>query len=108
MALAIAWRIALQSRTNQKYSYAVPRGGERTVNLGDVTTTLDADSDIHVGKSFLSENVDRLVHLGSQYFRLHQIKRASVDLDETPATLAVGHSSGSLLLKRREMQESAS
>ena len=71
----------------------------RTVNLGSSTTTLDTDTDVNVGEALLAENEDGLVDLSPQDLRLNELKRRTVDLDETVTALAISDGSGGLLLK---------
>lgn len=78
------------------------------VDLGDVTTTGDADTDVNVGELFETSNKKGLVDLVSENLGLDKGDGRTVDLEETLTGLDVGNSSGSLLLaegliKRKEL-----
>jgi len=68
------------------------------VNLGSVTTTGDADSDVNTGELVEAEDEDRLVDLESKDLGLDERDGLAVDLDKALALLAVGDSGGGLLL----------
>ena len=65
-----------------------------SVNLGDVTTTSDSDSDVNVGK-FVQTNQDQwFVDFESQDFWLNQSNWRTVDFDQTFTGFDVGDSGG--------------
>lgn len=68
------------------------------IDLGSVTTTADADTDVDIGELVESDNEEGLVDLESKDLRLDEVKGGSVDLDQSTAGLAVGDSSSRLLL----------
>lgn len=68
------------------------------VDLGDVTTTGDSDSDIDVGELVQTNQDQWLVNLESQDFWFHQSDWRTVDLDQTLTGLDVGNSGSRLLL----------
>lgn len=70
--------------------------GSNGVNLCRNTTTLDTDTNVQVGKLFLSQNEDRLEDLETHHFRLDVLNGLSIDLDETPTLLGKCHSRGCL------------
>jgi len=67
------------------------------IDLGGMTTTLHTDTDVDVSKSVFAEEKDRLLQLVGESSGLNQLKWATIDLDQTLSTLAVGHGSGGLL-----------
>ena len=69
-----------------------------SVNLGDVTTPRDPDTNINIGELVKTNNEERLVDLEAEDLRLDKLERSSIDLDETTAGLAVGNGGGRLLL----------
>jgi len=60
------------------------------IHLGSVTTPIDTDTDIDIGKLVKPDNEEGLVDLESEDLWLHEGKGRSVDLDETTASLVVG------------------
>ena len=68
-----------------------------TVDLSSVTTALDADADVHVGKAVLTQQQNRLEDLVAQDLRFNQLDGAAIDLDQTAALLAVRDGHGRLL-----------
>jgi hypothetical protein len=68
-----------------------------SINLRSVTTTLDADSDINVGETFLTQKKNNFVNFELQDLRFKEFDRGTVDADETVTTLAVGNGSGGFL-----------
>lgn len=69
-----------------------------SVNLRDVTTTGDLNSDIDVLKLVQANQSKRLVNLESQDFRLNQSDGRAIHLDQTLAGLDVGDGGSGLLL----------
>lgn len=69
-----------------------------SVNLGDVTTTGDLDSDIDVLELVQANQSKRLVNLESQDFRLNQGDGGAVHLDQTLTGLDVRDGGSGLLL----------
>ena len=69
-------------------------------HLGSVSTTLNADADVNVGKSAGAEKKDRLVGLDSEHFRLEKFNGASVDLDDSLSALAQGNSNCRFLINQ--------
>lgn len=59
------------------------------VDLGSVTTTGDADTDVNVGELVEANDEERLVDLEAEDLGLNQVQGRTVDLDETTAGLAV-------------------
>lgn len=68
------------------------------VDLGDVTTTGDADTDIDTGELVEADDQKGLVDLEAELLGLDEVKRLAVDLDEALALLGVGDCGSSLLL----------
>lgn len=66
------------------------------VNLRYVSSTLDADADVHVGEDGLADNEDGLIDLVSEDFRLDEVDGGSVDADETTALTGVCYCSSGL------------
>ena len=60
------------------------------VDLGGVTTALDADAHVNASEALAAEEEDWLVRLVAEDLRLHQLDGAAVDLDQTATTLTVG------------------
>jgi hypothetical protein len=65
-----------------------------TIDLGSVTTTTDAHTDVDVGKPGLAQQEQRLEHLVTQNGRLHRFNRGTIHPDQTVPSLAVRHSHG--------------
>lgn len=61
------------------------------VDLGGVSTTLDADADVDGTKSILSGNENGLVDLEAEDLRLEEVDGGAVDVDEATALLGVGN-----------------
>lgn len=57
------------------------------VDLGSVTTTGDADTDVNTGELVGTDDEERLVDLEAEDLRLDQREGLAVDLDETLALL---------------------
>lgn len=68
------------------------------VDLRSVTTSGDADTDVHVGNLVKADDQKRLVNLVSKSGGLDEVERAAVDLDEALALDALGDGGGRLLL----------
>lgn len=62
------------------------------VDLGCVSSSLHPEADVHILEAWASQQEERLKHLVSKDLRLDQLEWASIDLDQTTATLAVRHS----------------
>lgn len=77
------------------------------VNLGDVTTTVNADTDVNVGELVETSDEEGLVDLVSEDLGLDKGDGRTVDLEETLTGLDVGNSSGSLLLAEGLIEELA-
>jgi hypothetical protein len=67
------------------------------VDLGSVSTTLDADADVDVGELLRADAEDGLVDLELQDLGFEEFNGGTVDTDETMSTLAVSNSSGGFL-----------
>ena len=61
------------------------------VDLGGVSSTLHADTDIEGGERLLAGNKDGLVHLETEDFRLNEVDRGAIDADESSALFCVGN-----------------
>lgn len=83
-------------RIHEPFQYLVT--AFHTIDLRDLTTSVDTNTDINHFKSFLAKKVNRLIDLGPKDLRLNKLKGRTVDLDETCAALAVSNSRSSLLL----------
>jgi hypothetical protein len=77
------------------------------VNLGDMTTTGDANTDVNVGELLETSNEEGLVNLVSEDLGLDKSNGRTVNLEETLTGLDVGNSSGSLLLAEGLIEELA-
>lgn len=77
------------------------------VNLGDVTTTVNADTNVNVGELVETSDEEGLVDLVSEDLGLDKGDGRTVDLEETLTGLDVGNSSGSLLLAEGLTEELA-
>ena len=66
------------------------------VDLGGVSTTLDADTDVDGTEGLLASNQDGLVDLEAEDLRLEEVDGGAVNVDETTALLGVGNRSGGL------------
>ena len=60
-----------------------------SVNLGSVSTTLDADADVDGTESILAGDQNRLVNLETEELRLEEINWGAVDVDKATALLGV-------------------
>ena len=69
-----------------------------TIELCNVTSSLDTDADVHIGEASRSEELDRLEDLVLKALGLNKLQRASVEFDQTLAPLAVGDGHCSFLL----------
>lgn len=67
------------------------------VDLGDLSSTLDLKSDVHVGELVGSDDEDGLVVLVSEESRLGERDGLTVKSDETSAGDGVGDGSGGLM-----------
>ena len=67
------------------------------VDLGGVSTTLDADADVNGTEGILAGDQNGLVDLEAEDLRLEQVDGRAVDVDEAATLLRVGDSSRSLL-----------
>ena len=63
-----------------------------------LTTTLDANADVNVGETLLTEKKEDFVDLELENGGLQEFKRGTVHADETTSTLAVSNSGGSFLM----------
>lgn len=68
-----------------------------SVELRDVTTTLDTETDVHVGEPLGANDEDGLVDLVSENDRFDEGDGGPVKSDEASARSDVSHSRGSLL-----------
>jgi hypothetical protein len=68
-----------------------------SVDLGSVSTTLDADADVDVGELVRADAEDGLVDLELQDIGLNELNGGSVKADKTLAGLAVSNGSGGFL-----------
>ena len=59
------------------------------VDLGSVTTTGDAHTDVYVGELVEANDEERLVDLEAEDLRLDERQGTTVDLDETAANLVM-------------------
>lgn len=66
------------------------------VDLGSVSTTLYADTDVDGGEGFLASLEDGLVDLEAEDLRLKEVDGGTVDVDETTTLLGVRDRSGRL------------
>lgn len=82
--------------SNQTLSNGLSDG----VNLGNVTTTGDLDSDVNVLELVQAGQNQWLVNLESQDFWLNQGDWGTVNLDQTLTGLDVGNGSSGLLLTK--------
>ena len=73
------------------------RGRRRTIDLRGVTTTLHPDADVHNAEDVGSQKHEWLHDLHAENLGLDEVKRSTVDLNQTTALLAVGNSGGILL-----------
>ena len=78
---------------DQRFGDALADG----VDLRHVASTFDADAHVDTGEAVAAEEEDRLVGLVPENFRLDELDRGAVDLDQAAAALAVGHGDGVLL-----------
>ena len=62
-----------------------------------MASTFDADAHVDTGEAVAAEEEDRLVGLVPENFRLDELDRGAIDLDQAAAALAVGHGDGDLL-----------
>jgi len=70
-----------------------------SVDLGSVSTTLDTDTDVNVGKLVRADAEDGFVDLELQDIGLDELDGGSVQADETLTGLAVSNSGGGFLLR---------
>jgi len=63
---------------NERLGNSLPDG----IDLGGMTTTIDTDPDIDIGKLFGSNNKDRFVNLESEDLWFDQVEGRPVHLDE--------------------------
>jgi hypothetical protein len=68
-----------------------------SVDLRSVSTSLDTDTDVNVGKLVRANTEDGLVDLELQDIRLDELERGAIETDKTLAGLAVGNSGGGFL-----------
>nr|GMD09921.1 ATP synthase F1 gamma subunit [Ipomoea batatas] len=61
------------------------------VDLGSVTSSFDANANVHTGEAVAAQEEDRLEGLVAEDLRLDQLDWDAVDLDESAAALAVSH-----------------
>lgn len=66
------------------------------VDLGDVSSSLDTDTDVEDAEGFLASNKDGLVDLEPKDLGLEEVDWGAVNADDTTALLGVGDCSGSL------------
>ena len=78
--------------------YRLGNGLSDSIDLGSVTTTGNADSDIDTGELVKADDKEGFVDLESEDFRLCESQRLAVNLDEALACLALGDRSSRLLL----------
>uniref|UniRef100_A0A2M3ZMD1 Putative secreted peptide n=1 Tax=Anopheles braziliensis TaxID=58242 RepID=A0A2M3ZMD1_9DIPT len=67
------------------------------VDLGDMTTTAHADTDVNTGELLLAQQQQRLLQLVAQDLRLNLIQRATVHTQQALSTLAVRNGGGRFL-----------
>ena len=67
------------------------------VDLGDMTTTGNADPDVDTGELFLAEQQQRLLELVLQNLGFDLVQRAAVHSQQTLSALAVRNSGGGFL-----------
>lgn len=79
---------------------ALSNGLSDGVNLRDVTTTRDSDSDVDVLELVQTSQGQRLVNLETQDFWLDEGDWRTVNLDQTLAGLDVGHGGSGLFLTK--------
>jgi hypothetical protein len=77
-------------------------GRSNGVNLCGNSTTLDADTDIKVGKLVLANNQNWLENLQSELFGFNVFNGLTIDFDETTALLRESASSGGLFPERKK------
>lgn len=70
------------------------------VDLGHITTTADADADIHALEPASAQQQNGLLDLEAQQLGLNEFEGLAVDADHTLAASAVGHRNGGLLLAK--------
>jgi hypothetical protein len=68
-----------------------------SVDLRSVSTSLDTDTDVNVGELVRANTENGLVDLELQNIRLDELKRGTVETDQTPAGFAVGNSGSGFL-----------
>merc|ERR1719391_1943562 len=85
------------SRALVSYYQSLGEGLTDGVDLGSVSAPLDSDPHVDIGESVFPQQEDGLHQLGLQGTRLNQLQRATVHLDQSSPSLAMGHSSGGLL-----------
>jgi len=68
-----------------------------SINLRSVTTTVNANSDISVSETFLTQKKDDFVDLELQDLGFEELNGRTIDTDETVAALAVSDSSSGFL-----------
>lgn len=71
------------------------------VDLRGVSSTLDLESDVHVGDLVLADDEDGLVELVSEERRLSEGDRLSVESDKSSTGGGVSHSGGGLKRARQ-------
>jgi hypothetical protein len=78
-----------------------------SIDLGSVSTTLDADADVDVGELVRANAEDGLVDLELQDIGLNELNGGTVEADETLTGLAVSNGGGGFLLvwgRKREWE----
>ncbi len=70
------------------------------VDLRNVSTTVDLDSDVNVGELVEANNEERLVDLHSEDSGLNEGNGGTVELDQALAGLDVGNGGGGLFLSK--------
>ena len=67
-----------------------------SVDLGGVSTTLDADADVDGTESILASYQNRLIDLESEDLRLEEVNGRAINVDEATALLGVCNRGGGL------------
>lgn len=69
------------------------------IDLGSVSTTLDADTDVEDLERVFAGNEDGLVDLEAQDLRLHELYGGAVNTDKATALFGMGYRCGSLIVE---------
>merc|ERR1711936_1122228 len=67
------------------------------VNLCDLSTTTNTDTDVDGRESFLSNDEDRFLDFHAQCYWFHEVQWSTVDFDQTVTSLAKGYGRGCFL-----------